>query len=325
MRFLWLALLCLLPSCGTVEFYTQAVTGHTILMAKRKPVDKLIADPATSPAFRERLKLSQRMLAFAHDELGMSSHGSYELYADLKREHTVYVVHAAPELSLEPKRWWYPVVGEQDYRGYFSERLAEREKARLRRDGYETWAEGVDAYSTLGVFRDPLLNTFIGRDETSFAELIFHELAHHHYYRPGDTRFNEGMAEAVARESVRRWFKKTGRPELAARYEVRLKRLAQARNAIGHTVEHLHKVYASDLPDEAKRREKAAEIARLKIRLQVLRGEWGGGLAAWIHGPINNARLNAFTAYEDEVPKFVKLLKDCHGDFPCFWERVKKL
>src|SRR5688572_11245202 len=113
MRFVWLALLCLLPSCGTVEFYTQAIVGHTSLMAKRRPVDKLIADPATSPAFRERLKLSQRMLAFAREELGISSLGSYELYSDLKRKHTVYVVHAAPELSLEPKRWWYPVVGEQ--------------------------------------------------------------------------------------------------------------------------------------------------------------------------------------------------------------------
>lgn len=324
MRFLWLALLALLPSCRTVEFYSQAVSGHTELMAKRRPVARLIDDPHQPPALRERLRLSRRLLDFARDELAMPAGGAYELYSDLGRPHAVWVVYAAPELSLEPKRWWYPIVGEQDYRGYFHEADAKRETDRLQAQGYETWAEGVDAYSTLGAFRDPLLNTFIERDETTFAELLFHELAHRKYYVAGDTRFSEGLAEAVAREGVRRWFRHTGRPDMAARYEQRLHRLAQARAAIQDAVGRLRVVYARDQPDAAKRRQKAAEIARLKSRLQILRGEWGGGLASWIHGPIHNARLNSFTAYEDEVPRFTRLLHECHGDFPTFWQRVKK-
>lgn len=325
MRLVPLLLSLLLCSCGTVGFYTQAVTGQMEVMVKRKPASRIIADPRTDAKLRARLELTARILDFARDEIRMPSGGSYELYADLGRPHLVWVIHATPELSMEPKRWWYPIVGKQDYRGYFRESQAQREEAALRAQGYETWSDGVDAYSTLGAFRDPLLNTFIQREETDYAELIFHELAHRKYHVSGNTRFNEGLAEAVARESMRRWFAATGRPKEAARYELRLHRLAQAREAIAITVGRLRKVYASGESDDVKRREKTAEIARLKDRLRSLRGEWGGGLNTWINQPINNARLNSFTAYEEEVPRFTKLLKESGGDFDRFWERVKDL
>lgn len=193
----------------------------------------------------------------------------------------------------------------------------------LQEAGYETWAEGVDAYSTLGVFRDPLLNTFIHRSEMELAELLFHELVHQKYYVSGHTRFNEGLAEAVAREGVRRWCRSTGRTRELALYELRLRRLKQAGGAIQETSDRLREVYESGLPDETKRARKAGEIGRLKARLRGLRGEWGGGLDSWIDGPINNARINAFITYEDEVPRFERLLRECGGDFQEFWKRVR--
>lgn len=319
-----LACLCLaLTSCSTVTFYTQAVAGQSEIMLKRKPVAKLIADPHTEAKLREQFHLTQRLLVFARDELAMPSNGSYTLYSDLHREHTVWVVHAAPELSMQAKSWWYPVVGRQEYRGFFSKKLAEQEMALLGKQGYETWGGDVDAFSTLGVFRDPLLNTFILREEMELAELLFHELAHHQYYVSGNTKLNEGMAEAVAREGVRRWFKATRRPNLLARYDLRLQRLSQARHAIGGTVHRLRALYASPRNDDEKRKLKMQEIARLKSQLRKLRGTWGGGLDAWIDQPINNARLNSFIAYEDEVPRFTRMLKNEGGDFAKFWQRIK--
>lgn len=315
----------LLASCGTVEFYTQAVSGQAEVMIKQQQVDRVLADPATSDALSKKLELTKRLLAFAEKDLDMPSGGAYSLYADMGRPHLVWVVHAAPELSLEAKSWWYPVVGRQTYRGYFHKELADAEIARLRRDGYETSCDGIDAFSTLGMFRDPLLNTFMDRDEMGIADLLFHELSHRKYHISGNTKFNEGMAEAVARESVRRWYRATGRPREVAEYDLRLKRLAQARAAIGVTVVNLKKLYASDLPDAVKRERKAVEIAKLKKSFVGLRGEWGGGLTSWIKEPITNAKLNSFTTYEDEVPRFTKLLDDCGGDFPTFWNEVRKL
>lgn len=314
----------LFTGCRTVEFYSQAVAGQIGVLAKRRPIEKVAAE-TEDPALRERLELTRRLLDFARDELKMPSGGSYEVYADLGREHLVWVVYAAPELSLEPKDWWYPVVGRQDYRGYFREDMARAEAAQLEREEYEVWVNEVDAYSTLGWFRDPVLNTFVKREEVDFAELIFHELAHRKYYLRGNTPFNEGMAEAVAREGVRRWFRATGRDAWVQRYEARLGRFEQAREALEGTSDRLKQIYSGEFSETEKRRRKAAEYADLKRRLKQLRGEWGGGLTSWIEDGVNNARLNSFTTYEAEVPTFTALLKKCDGDFETFWKRVKQL
>lgn len=319
------ALLALtLNSCRTVEFYGQAVSGQLGILTKRQPIEKVAAE-TEDPKLKERLALTRRMLKFAERELEMPSGGSYELYADVGREHLVWVVYAAPELSLEPKDWWYPVVGRQEYRGYFREDRAREEAARLEEEGYEAWVSEVDAFSTLGWFRDPVLNTFVKFPEVDYAELIFHELSHRKYYVRGNTGFNEGMAEAVAREGVKRWFRETGRPHLVKKYEDRLGRIEQAGNLIGGTISRLEGIFEKGGCNFEKRDAKQREMARLKKDLRKLRGEWGGGLKSWINDPVNNARLNSFNTYEAEVPRFTTLIEECGGDFGEFWERVKEV
>ena len=309
--------------CRTLEFYTQAAVGQWEVLAKREPIERVIEE-TDDEALRARLQLTQRLLDFAGSELAMPSEGSYQSYAALGREHLVWVVVAAPELSLEPKQWWYPLVGRLNYRGYFCREDAGREAQRLRERGYETFIGGVDAYSTLGWFRDPVLDTFVGRPEWAYAELIFHELAHVKYYVSGDTRFNEGLAQAVGREGVRRWLKATGRASWVARYDAHLARVAKGSERIHAATEQLRAIYARDLPDAAKRREKARVIESLRDDLRGLSAE-GGEFAGWVDGPINHARLVAFSTYESEVPQFRALLKSVNGDFQQFWPQVEKL
>lgn len=313
-----------LTGCRTVEFYSQAVGGQVEVLAKRQEIGRVVAETEDGE-LRQRLILTKQVLKFAQDELEISSGGSYECYTDLGRDHLVWVVFAAPELAMEPKQWWYPVVGCQDYRGYFREDSALAEADRLRAAGYETWINEVDAYSTLGWFRDPVMNTFVHRDEVDYVELIFHELCHQKHFVRHDTSFSEGLAEAVAREAVRRWYRATGRPELVKKYEARLERLEQSREAIEGTVDQLRVIYASSISDEEKRARKAIELKRLRQRLTELRAEWNGGLVSWIEDPVNNARLNSFITYEAEVQQFVDLLEECEGDFGLFWKRVKGL
>lgn len=305
-----------------MEFYSQAVAGQAEVLAKRRSIDRVMVDTGDEK-LRERLVLTQRVLQFAEDELEIPSGGSFELYADIGRDHLVWVVFAAPELSLEPKKWWYPVVGRQDYRGYFREDLTRAEGARLKAAGYEVWIDEIDAFSTLGWFRDPVMNTFVHRDEVDYVELIFHELCHQKYFVRGNTPFSEGMAEAVSREAVRRWYRAIGRPDLVKKYEARLGRLEQAREAIQETVDQLRGIYEGGDSDERKRDRKDRELKRLKSRLAQLRAEWNGGLKSWIEKPVNNARLNSFTTYEAEVRKFEVLMEECEGDFGEFWKRVK--
>ncbi len=69
---------------------------------------------------------------------------------------------------------------------------------------------GVAAYSTLGHFNDPILNTMVGWDDVELASIVFHELTHQLLYVPGDSSFNEALATAVEEEGVRRWLTARG-------------------------------------------------------------------------------------------------------------------
>ena len=169
---------CLSSGCSTLGYYAQAVNGHLDLLQSAKPVAQWTADPATTPAMRERLALSQRMRDFAVTELRLPDNGSYRRYADLGRSAAVWNAVAAPELDLTLKTWCFPVLGCVGYRGYYRREGADALAAQLQSEGWETSVYGVAAYSTLGwsnqVGGDPLLNTFLNWPEPELARLIFH-------------------------------------------------------------------------------------------------------------------------------------------------------
>jgi predicted aminopeptidase len=85
----------------------------------------------------------------------------------------VWNVEDAPEFSLEPKTWWYPLLGSLTYRGYFSKSGATNYATYLRAKGYDVSVGGVSAYSTLGWFKDPVLNTFIFEDDAELVKSFF--------------------------------------------------------------------------------------------------------------------------------------------------------
>ena len=68
---------CLGSGCSTLGYYAQAVNGHLDLLQSAKPVAQWAADPATPPAVRDRLLLSQRMRDFAVSELKLPDNNSY--------------------------------------------------------------------------------------------------------------------------------------------------------------------------------------------------------------------------------------------------------
>ena len=81
----------------------------------------------------------------------------------------------------------------------------------LRGRGFDVTVGGVAAYSTLGHFDDPVLNTMMGWNDVELAAIIFHELTHQLLYVPNDSSFNEALATTVEEEGVRRWLLAQGR------------------------------------------------------------------------------------------------------------------
>ena len=142
-----LAAALLLSGCETLSYYLQAVGGQLDLMARSQPVDRLLADPATPPALRERLELSRSIRDFAARELKLPDNASYRGYADLGRPYVVWNVVAAPEFSVEPVQSCFPVAGCVSYRGFFAREDAERHAAKLKGAGSDVFVYGVPAYS----------------------------------------------------------------------------------------------------------------------------------------------------------------------------------
>src|SRR6266700_2756187 len=228
--------------CQTLSFYRQAIKGQYGLLAHRQPIEKLIADPQTESNLKQKLQLLQRLRAFADHDLKLPVDGHYTKYVDVHRPFVVWNVEAAPEFSLEPKSWWYPLVGSLEYRGYFSEKQANQYAAVLRSKGYDVYVGGVEAYSTLGWFKDPALNTFIFNIEPDLAETIFHELGHQRVFARGDTDFNEAFATTVGQEGARRWLRASGKTNLLEKYDAVLRRNGQFVHLIMSTREELQKV-----------------------------------------------------------------------------------
>ena len=315
-------------SCSTVGYYAQAVHGQFALLAAAKPIPVWLDDPATPEDLKQRLLRAQKMRAFASRELGLPDNRSYTTYADLKRPAAVWNVFAAPELSLQLKTWCYPFFGCAGYRGYFDKEDAEKLADELRRDGYEVNVGLVPAYSTLGWFDDPLLNTFINQGEGELARLIFHELAHQVAYAKDDTAFNESFATTVERVGVHRWLAAEGDEATRAAYALQQERRADFLGLLREFRNLLAANYARDVSDDEKRSRKREIFAELQQAYAKVKAErWGGwgGYDRYFAQPLNNAHLAAVGAYNDLVPNFEGLLRAEGGDLPRFYLRVKKL
>ena len=164
---------------------------------RAEPIDKVIAEPSRHSA--DAAHAAQRSARRARLRLARAgSAGQRAAIAPTRistRPFVVWNVVAAPEFSVEPQRWCFP-----DRRLRRLSRLLQRKRRRgssprtLKSKGFDVFVGGVPAYSTLGKFADPVLNTMLGYGDDELAAIIFHELSHQLVYVAGDSEFNEAFA-----------------------------------------------------------------------------------------------------------------------------------
>jgi predicted aminopeptidase len=336
------AAVAILSGCQGLSYYSQAIKGQYQILSHRQDIKELLANPSTPDNLKTRLGLLQEMRAFAGKDLLLPVDGHYQTYVDLHRSAAVWNVEAAPEFSMEPKTWWYPVVGRQAYRGYFAERAAQDYGEMLKRKHYDVSVGGAEAYSTLGWFKDPVLNTFIFNPEADLAEVLFHELGHQRVFARGDMDFNEAFATTVGQEGARRWLHAKRSPEVLKAYLNELEHTRQFAQLVKETRLKLEALYGDQrdkegivraakerppIPEAQLRQDKARVFTEMKQRYETLKTSWGAGgdFDPWFaHGP-NNARLNSVAAYYDLVPGFERVLDLSGGDLEQFYIAVEKL
>ena len=318
-------LLVCLSGCTNLGHYAQAVGGHLEIMQRSQPIEAVLNAPETPPQLKQKLATVLEIRDFASKELGLPDNGSYRNYADLKRPYVTWNVYATPEFSTKPVAWCFVIAGCVSYRGYFSKEEAEHFGDDLRRQGYDVLVAGIPAYSTLGHFDDPVLNTFIGYGELQLAHLIFHELAHQVAYATDDSAFNESLATAVELEGIRRWMAHRAQGKEEEGDAVRRQKKTQLVTLVMTYRAKLDSLYSSATDVDTKRQTKGRIIQELRGEYETLKISWGGRseFDAWFSRDLNNAKIASLSLYTQLVPTFLAFLEKHNDNLPAFYDDVK--
>lgn len=306
-------------------YYVQAARGQLEVLRKRESVAELINAEETPPALATRLRVVAEARRFSIDELGLPDNDSYMTYADLERDYVVWNVFAAPEFSLQPKVWCFPVAGCVGYRGYFAEDAAWRQAAKLAEQGFDVVVGGVPAYSTLGKFDDPVLNTMLRWDDSQLVATLFHELAHQVVYVKGDSEFNESFATAVEETGIERWLAWDGAEREISAYRERQDLRRELMRVVAAASRDLEHIYTAATDDPVRRGQKEQRLDQLATGIRRLFELFGRDASAWLENGLNNARLASMALYEARLPAFRALLQQCDGELRCFYEAAERL
>lgn len=297
------------------------------LLSGRTPIAALVQDPSTPSDLRCRLVEVQEIRNFASQTLKLPENGSYRYYADLGRPYATWNVVAAPEFSLDPKKWCFPIAGCVTYKGFFRQRLAEEFASDLQEQGFDIYLYGVAGYSTLGWFDDPVLNTFLEQPPPSLAGLIFHELAHQRLYVPGDTAFSESFAMTVELLGVEQWLSTRDCGTSFEDYRQAKHREEDFTDLLEQLRDRLSALYDKPLAVTEKRQQKRQLFDEFAQDYQSWKSRWNGysGYDRWLEEGLNNAKLSSVSTYQHLVPSFRALFEQNQSDFAAFYRDAERL
>jgi predicted aminopeptidase len=343
-----LALALLLSSCNPV-YVARAGWAQLRILSSRVPLTEVMTDPATDEVTRGKLRLVWDARGYAIDSLGFANAGeSYTSLARLESDTLALVLSAAYQDRLAFRTWWFPIVGRVPYRAYFSIGAAERARADLEAEGFDTYLRPTAAFSTLGWFADPLYSTLLRFDEVDLVETVLHELAHNHLYIPGGGRFNEAWANFAGHAAAIEFFcsRDGGGPDTVKcrRAHDRWEDAQDVARFVDGLESEIRALYArgaesgeqdrggsgvlapsigeSPAPEETLSTE---EILILRNEIysrarETFRSEVQPGLRASSYGylgneTLNNATLLARSLYFHRLPEFGRLWDEWDGDF----------
>ncbi len=290
---------CLMP-----RYLAQAAHGQFDLLDRAKPIEEVIADPATPLRTAMLLSTIPEIKAYGRS-FGLSVRRNYTHYAALGRPAAVWFVGAADPLKFKPRKWCFPIVGCFAGVGWFDEDDAVKHKLDLEAQGYDAIVRPASAYSTGGWFPDPVLSTMLAGDNSALPELfnvIIHESVHATVLVPDQPFFNESFATYVADTLTDHWIlEKFGRgspEELAwslgqATHLARTSRMLDGYN-------QLKQLYDGPLPRDAKLARKAQIIDELVDDLRLRKRP-------------NNASLTETRVYNGGVEALIDAHRAC-GD-----------
>lgn len=316
-----LVLLLQLTACAAPSYYAQAISGHFKLMREREKIETILAAGDVEPELARELQLARQMRDFGISELGLEAGDSYTQFVETGQQAVTWNVIAAPEFSLQPRTWCFPASGCVAYRGYFKQQAADKYAEKLAQKTFDVTVSPAIAYSTLGWFDDPLLDTMLQYNDEQLAAFLFHELAHQQLYVKGDTAFNEAYASFIEQTGVSLWLKSNDREDQLELWQARQQASRDFTQLLLETRLQLANVYSSNADDADKRARKTILFKDLEDNYQsMVKDDWDGHsyYSGWFSRSLNNARLALIDSYQGGVCAFTTLYHSVDGDMAHF-------
>lgn len=192
-----------------ITYYSTLAKGQGQIIFGAKSVDKILKNPNTPDSIKIKLERALHIRRFAFDSLNLTENKNYTTFYDQKGKPLLWTVTASEKYSLTPKTWKFPIAGEVGYKGFFSIEDAEKEAENLRKQGYETRIRAVNAWSTLGILRDPILSSMLDESVGDLANVLIHELSHGTIFIKGNTEESENLATFIGDKGAYLYLEKT--------------------------------------------------------------------------------------------------------------------
>ena len=299
-----------LVSAPTACYLSRGAWEEAKILSRRQPISELVRDRRTPLDVKDKLRIVLAARQYAKDSLRLRTKDSFTTYSRLDHDTLVLLVSAAYRDTLAPYTWWFPIVGRVPYKGYFDFAAARREAKNLAADGFDVYVRPSDAFSTLGFFNDPLLNTTLKGDTLSLANTVIHELTHNTFYASGQAPFNESFAMFVGARGAAAFFRSRGQEAAAAKLDAQWEDDKLLARFWSRVIKSLDSAYAAHSSDK-EARIRARDAVYLRAR-QALISEIGPALKTISpryaeRVPLDNASLLARRVYASDLDVFDRI------------------
>lgn len=320
-------ILCLF-NCKSICYGVQQGMGQLKIVWEAEPLEDYLNSDTYPDSLKVKIRLIDEIKQFAFDSLGIYPSKNYTKMYNQNGSPGMYVVTACDPYALEPYQWSFPIVGEFSYKGFFKKKRAVKEAESLKKEGYDTDIGEVNAWSTLGWFRDPVMSSMLKKTEGRLASLLIHELTHGTIFVKNDVQFNENLASFIGDKGALLFLKHKYSDESIEikNYLGELSDLQKIRAHMHKAAEELKEFYKENKDLKAKNR-KQEKINKLIMDMDTL------SLNSFkkvrriqaLKDTLNNTFFTDFLMYREDQKKLEKTFnEEFQGDFNLYFDFLKK-